>query len=148
MDIQIAKNKASIPVNPARGPHFQELHPGSRVETEAGEETYQLPLDVLADTLQTLEEPAYTAVLDIAANAGLALEAGQFRAHADHSIARNGLGEEFVKLPLQDIINLLVHHSKRGQTIQQAAILQFMQTLGLEANLTRILADFCPTCGK
>lgn len=156
--MQISSQKPVIPVEPERAPHFYQTHDENIVETQY-ETAYRLPLDLLVNYMhgQKDDNDCLDTICCIAANAGLAVNLTRlFSGETDPAklFVRigepvfDGQGKEFVQLPVQDMINLFVSRHQNGRMEEKKILTDFLNDVGLEINETRILKEFCPTCGK
>lgn len=149
----ISNSKPEIPVAAPRGAHFYRIHDLSLREIE-GEPADVLDLNIMLQWLiQHKDNPELLdAVHDINANAGISvnlknLHAGQ-AALADIFIDNREDSTGPVLLPLDAIAQLILHHEKHKNIEKRDIIINFITSLGLEPNLPKLRADYCPTCGK
>ena len=165
--IELAKNSLILSEH-IRGPHFFLLHDRNLREDVDGLEVIELPLDAVISYLdQNNDGLGLEAMARILGNSGLSLNIGRWsagerqpnmlfiqtgsRPAGDGRIHTDAQGQTFTSIHLLSIARILGNTQPHGgpesaQTIHDH-IVAFIELLGVKANLERIQAEFCRTCG-
>lgn len=168
MKIDIATDHTKLHPHPL-GPHFWRSHDKNVVEDRDGELQDALDLDQVVRYLdEEPEDPELREAMNLVfGNCGLCIRWGMFDA-GERAVGKlfvmprdkdgknrgenfTGQGERFTMLLLEHVAKVLEGcHSdgtEQGKKIY-GHIERFVKEAGLEPNIDRIKAEFCPTCGK